>query len=79
MFKTKNSSKCVILCNFHTKSTIIMSLILFNNIIMLLLINNENFFPLMRLLVLHGFADGFVVWLIRGEVKLHAGVETSIR
>lgn len=26
-----------------------------------------------------GFSDGFVVWLIRGEVKLHAGVETSIR
>lgn len=26
-------------------------------------------------LVLHGLADGFVVWLIRGEVKLHAGVE----
>ncbi len=32
----------------------------------------------MRLLVLHGFADGFVVWLIRGEVKLHAGVEAFI-
>ena len=25
------------------------------------------------------FTDGFVVWLIRGEVKLHAGVETFIR
>lgn len=29
---------------------------------------------LMRLLVLHGFADGFVVRLIGGEVQLHAGV-----
>ena len=28
----------------------------------------------MRLLVLHGFADGFVVWLILGDVKLHASV-----
>ena len=32
----------------------------------------------MRLLVLHGFADGLVVWFIRGEVELHAGVEASI-
>ena len=28
-------------------------------------------------MVLHGFADGFVVSLIRGEFKLHAGHETS--
>ena len=28
--------------------------------------------------VAHGSADFFVVWLIRGEVKLHAGVETPI-
>lgn len=33
----------------------------------------------MRLLVLHGFADGFVVWLVLGEVKLHAGIEAFIR
>ena len=33
----------------------------------------------MGLLVLHGFADGFVVWLVLGEVKLHASVEAFIR
>ena len=45
---------------------------------MLLLINDEYFVQLMQLLVLYGFADCFVVWLIRGEVKLHAGIETPI-
>lgn len=45
----------------------------------MLLLTVMNKVVLMRLLVLHGFADGFVVWLILGEVKLHAGVETSIR
>ena len=49
-----------------------------NNMFMLLLINGEYFLQLMRLLVLHGFADGFVAWLIRGEVKLHACIETHI-
>ena len=58
---------------------VIMTLNLFNSIPMLLIINNECFLPLMRLLVLHGFVDNFVFWLICGEVKLHAGVETSIR
>lgn len=33
----------------------------------------------MRLLVLHGFANGFVVWLVLGEVELHASVEAFIR
>lgn len=51
---------------------------LFNKIVMLLLTKYKYFLPLMRLLVLQGFTDGFVVWLIRDEVKLHAGVETSI-
>ena len=33
---------------------------------------------IMQLLVLHGFADGFVVWLILGDMKLHASVEAFI-
>ena len=33
----------------------------------------------MRLLSLYDVADGFGIWLTRGDVKLHAGVETFIR
>ena len=33
---------------------------------------------LLLTLVLHDFADGAVVWLTRGEVKLHAEIVTPI-
>lgn len=67
------------MCAFYVMSTLLKYNKSPNNNVMLLLINDEYFLPLVRLLMLHGFADGFVVWLIRGEIKLHAGVETSIR
>ena len=31
----------------------------------------------MRLLVLHGFSDGVVVWLILGDVKFYAALRLS--
>ena len=76
--KLKTQVNACILYNFNAFKVEEVSELFFIKIFMLLLINDGYFLQVMRLLVLHGFADGLVVWLIRGEVELHAYVETHI-